>query len=144
MENAATQTWISNTMDFMEHYDIKVSKTTPNLRLQCNGDQFFSDLASNILTSPLQRQRFHMCRLYMQVHQLSNITGRSGKRLLPGIMKGTCNNCHQQETNFLYQACSPSKAWAIWQQVLRQAAKIHPLLPPLGQWFHEDDKIVMC
>ena len=114
MENVAKKTWIRNTVDFMEHYDIKVSKTTPNLCLQRNGDHFFSDLASNILTSPLQRQRIHVCRLYMQVHQLSNITGGSGKRLLPGIMKGTYNNCHRRETDFLYQARPPSKAWEMW------------------------------
>ena len=115
MDNAETQTWISHTMDFMQQYDIKVRETTPNLRLQRNGDHFLSDLASNILTSPLQSRRFHMCRLYMQIHQLSDITGGSGKRLLPAIIKGTCNKCHQRETNSLYQAQPPAKAWEIWQ-----------------------------
>ena len=84
----ATRTWLTNTMEFMFHNSMYIQEETENLKLQCQKDQFIMDVVHTLKLTPRELKNINMCRIYMRVSTIADISDGFGKKSWMAISRG--------------------------------------------------------
>ena len=95
--------------------------------------------------------RINRCRLFLQVHMLSEISTTDGTKLLPSIWRGQQPTCSTSKLLWPRQQRPSSSSWRAWRKflthILRPGSYTYytthlPLNQPLGQWssHFQDDR----
>ena len=71
-------TWVKNVWAFASKYDITLPSTTSVLDLHRQGDVFLMEEFANSGFSMTDLKKLNRCRLYLQVHALSDISNSYG------------------------------------------------------------------
>ena len=125
--------WVKTLWRFCSEFNIQVDDWIPTIPLLRERDQYIMQCAYGILpakdTSSLVS--INMCRRYLQVVSLADITFGNGRTLIDGIMKGVRQRSSFR-TDVQFAPSYPSSAdWNVWRSFL---TKLFPLRTDLGRW----------
>ena len=134
-------TWLLSTRTFLS--DINASIPIVAMYCPCPLRLFDCAIMDAFNTIPgLGRKRLmhlNYCRLYLQIHFLSEITNTQGTHLLPGFWNGDPTSRPAPPLHRYPRQTSPSPAiWQLWRATIRKAF-CHPMTTrlrrPLDLWF---------
>jgi hypothetical protein len=85
---------------------------------------------------PVEIREINICRLYLQVFYISDISENSGKNLEPWVLKGQRQIMHKSTWEWPVQ--QRPTAWKAWKQAIPELfAQDGSMLQPLGAWYVE-------
>jgi hypothetical protein len=95
----ATKCWIRQTLLFMDAYQIRIEDTSPDFLLSRANDQLLIPLFHGTGIRDDQLDRLNLCRLFLQVLTISDITTDCGTKITKAAWNGdrdtTCTSCYQ-------------------------------------------------
>lgn len=83
---------------------------------------------------PTDLKVLNMCRLYLQVYSLTDITSADGRYIIPHYKDGIQSQDRKSELRWPTQQRPGKKAWILWKQALQHIETNDTLLQPLGRW----------
>ena len=135
--------WFTSLQNFLK--TINHSVEIPNLycprRLRENDQAIMSISQAHFSNQDLLR--INRCRLYLQVHMVSEISTTDGRQLLSPIWRGQQPTCSVSKLFWPRQQRPSSSSWRVWRQFLSQLLRpgsynyysTHlPLRQTLGAW----------
>jgi hypothetical protein len=75
------------------------------------------DLVLTLIFTPAQQRQIDSCRIYLQVHMLSDITTADGTTILPEVIRGYLPEGRQ--SSLLWPVSVRPTEWSAWQ-ILKQ------------------------
>ena len=130
----ATSGWVKNLWEFTDYNHLRLAEHTAQIPLQCEQDLFLMPhFASQRRPKGVLRQA-NLCRLWLQVLRLSDITSGDGLTILPSFWDGTTPA--DSPYNWPISSRPSAAAWRSWQLFLTAltTGPQHRLLHPLGPW----------
>ncbi len=97
-------------------------------------DSMIMDLALTFHLTDQQLKSINVCRMYLQVLALSDITAADGKSILPNILHGICDTQHHSPLNWPNIQRPPPAFWSQWHLFLNFIRQGKTLYQPLGPW----------
>jgi hypothetical protein len=85
----ATNCWIRQTWQFMDAHQIRIEDTTPDFLLSRANDQLLIPLFHEKGIRDDHLHRLNLCRLFLQVLTISDITTGCGTKITKAAWKGT-------------------------------------------------------
>jgi hypothetical protein len=82
-------------------------------------------------------RQLNMCKIYLQVITLSDITSANDKIILQGSLFGDKEFDRPSTLLWPFQPCLPESAWNTWRIFLQHFHVNGRLKEPLGQWLHQ-------
>jgi len=128
-------TWIMDVWKFTNQAKVVIDVEKHWLPcLPCKHDAALMDLALTFNLNADQLKSINLCRLYLQVITVSNITNATGDRLLASAMAGFRDN--QRSSTLLWPDIPqpPSSHWNTWRVFLQFFSKGSNLKQALGPW----------
>ena len=132
-----TKTWIAANWQFATESGILVDPKSPELKARREHDIFLMVyFAANGATGP-QLAELKLCRLFLQVTTLADITTADGTRIMASALEGTkAKNHNPSYYKWPKQQKPPKSIWNSWRT--RLAPLINglngKLAQPLGRW----------
>ena len=138
-----TKTWIKGVWNEIWENKLTVKEKTTSLFLKRDNDVFLNE---TFLSKGYSKKKLHIlniCRLYLQVSTLSDITSGDGYYLLEHIFDKY--NPLQQYSSIRWpnQGCPSDGEWTKWRYAICQCFPTNHqgrLLEPLGKWYKIDPK----
>ena len=81
-------TWVKNTWEFPIHHQFEIKSNAPSLKTSRMHDTFIMEDINELQISSMDKARLNLCRVYLQVLTLSDITDAGGTSILECVMNG--------------------------------------------------------
>ena len=141
-----TQSWISNTMEFLTQHKITIEYEQQELQLWRKQDSFIMDDIANmqgVTTTPDEVEAVNRCRLYLRVNTKSDISNGNGTAVLESAR--TCyrdwESISCRAYNWPYQPRPDRRDIETWQKKIFQAYGTDSYCKlwnrPLGKWLEQ-------
>lgn len=136
--NLLPRSFVKTAWEFARKYHIDLPNTDPNLIPHREQDQFLMEaFAAQPSITNSQLTELNRCRLFLQVHTLSDIVDGSGTRLSKQYFDGTIDQYRTPSHDWPKQGNPGTSQWALWRKSLKKCFPLSPentLLTPLGSW----------
>ena len=111
--------WLNDFVRLLKKYNVKIKlKTTYVQPLQRENDYFLMDTILTNYSSPITIKKLHVCRLYLQVTLLSDITNLKGDKILMTSLQGLRDQ-HRLSTYVWPRQQRPNAhSWKLWKNIL--------------------------
>lgn len=148
----ATECWVKNSWEFLARNNLRVEDATPDFPLMRENDRLLMPtfLDAGIPTHILKR--INLCRLYLQVLSLADITTGGGKTISQAAQSGNEFTSLRESYDWPMQSKPPESDWILWRAALQESVLtpqghliftlglwLHPT-PPEWQWFYAPDE----
>jgi hypothetical protein len=97
-------------------------------------DTLLLDLAITYNLTHQQLYSINICRIYLQVLALSDITAADGESILPTVMTGIPDMQRKSPLNWPIIPRPPTAFWSQWTLFLQFVCQGKRLYQPLGPW----------
>ena len=140
------ETWIKHVWKFMREKGITIEDDLGDFPMQRQNDkpitQSFAEAFHNKLITKREWRRANLCRKYLRVVTISDITSANGKVITQQIWKGKRKTNHIRQLPWCSQGKPSRIDWGIWRRVLKRSIcnKDRVLHQPLGNWFQSTYK----
>ena len=121
----ATTSWLKSIWKFLRTYKIHVTMIASALKMTKNNDIFLMEAFSNCGYKNSKLVTLNICRKYLQVVTLGDITGADGTTILPNIKAGRQHTTSTSSYKWPQQSSPDLKSWKLWRQALRRAFEHH-------------------
>ena len=131
-----TPCWIASVWEFVDHFRFTLHDNIPPVPLLCSQDQFIIPALLDLNLQPVILRQANICRLWLRVWRLSDITAGDGLNILPQYWNGTQPSDATAEFDWPRSARPSTTAWRSWQIALANLAHgpTHRLHTPLLSW----------
>ncbi len=128
-------TWVTDVWKFVHraHIGIDIERHWVP-RLLHHGDAALMDLALQFNFEVQQLYCINLCRLYLQVITVSDISTAKGDQLLQSAQEGRRNDQCVSTLEWPTIPMPPSSHWSHWRTFLQHLSSGKKLTQPLGQW----------
>jgi len=137
--------WLSFVQKAMHTHDVTIQYNSWMILPLCTNDHFLMEDFQDHGTPPNQLEKLNVCRMYLQVTMLAEITDQTGTLLLPQILAGPQNptpkglvNISMSLLKWLTIALPTSTCWRLWDKTICTLYMGSPtrmkLQQPLGMW----------
>ena len=118
--NLLPWSWIKNLCNFTHEYGISlpISPTQIDLQRECN--LFLMEKFAHIGLMPRQLSNLNRCRLYLQIHNLSNIYNGHVSYFDKSYYYGHQDEFYQATHSWPDQLYPWIKEWQLWRKALRK------------------------
>lgn len=129
--------WLTSTWHYLSTIHGTLTAQTLRLHPQRVHDTTIMEHASHHFKG-ITLLRINACRLYLQVHHLSDIVNSQGTRISPEYTTYQQPPSRTTNLNWPYQHPPGLKAWRDWLTMLRRCftTTTYHLKRPLGHWLH--------
>ena len=118
--NYINSCWLNDLVHLLRKYGVEIKLRNTSLsNIQRENDVFIID---NVLTnlSPITTlKNIHVCRLYLQVTSLLDITNLKGNFILPNSLQGIRAQHRNSKYDCTFQQRSNSHSWKLWNKMIR-------------------------
>jgi Reverse transcriptase (RNA-dependent DNA polymerase) len=131
-------TWLKWTWKFTAQYRIQMRDDLMDFPMKRKHDELLMQLFAQLGFRGHDLYKLNICRLYLQVITVSDITDGIGTRVTDLAWLGRQGMALNDHHNWPIQPRPPTAFWDKWQQALRSMCGRSRLLRrPLGQWTPE-------
>ena len=136
-----SNTWLTNTWEFMSKFNITTEINPTTIPLQRENDiPIMSAILNKNILNVKELQIVNKCRIYLKAFLLSDITSGNGKTISHNAWNGCNNNTSPQHSPHKWpQISCPSKnMWKVWRSALHQVfcrQSKQKLDTPLSKWY---------
>jgi hypothetical protein len=131
----ATASWVSQTWEFLSTYSIRLDLSIPELALSRVHDQLLIPLFVSLGFSGSELHHINICRMFLKVATLSDITTGCGKFITYSARHGKIDESIPARYIWPNQGVPSSDHWTTWDKALKAlCSRTGELLQPLGAW----------
>ena len=139
----ATPCWIVDTWKFLSTHDMHIEDQTPCLPLRRIGDEYLTQAFYDAGFRDGHLRRLNLCRLYLRVTTLADITTADGRQVTSAAWDGRRDPIRQPKLDWPIQGNLTAVDWTQWQTALSTAFSLRgrSLSRPLGAWTDDAEDI---
>ena len=119
-QHLATPSWIKTMWKFLHTHQITIPMTSKALAATKTNDTFLILAFHQQGYKNSKLTTLNICRKYLQVVTLGDITSANGSLILPNVKAGIRDTTSSSLYEWPDQAKPHPKAWALWRQALKQ------------------------
>ncbi len=134
-EKWITETWLGSIWWYLSLAKVIIDiedQWLPSLSRE--HDSMLMDLAETLNLSPNQMREINLCRIYLQVLTLSNISTANGQSLKKEAQTGVWDI--SRPSKHYWPKSKWPKQWGTWHLFLQHVSTGTILTQPLGRWIH--------
>ena len=136
LHQLCAKSWISSLWEFVQSFQFSLSDNVPEIPLQCDNDRFL--IPEFLLTglSPKTIQQANLCRLWLRVWRLSDISTGDGQAIQLCYWQGLAPSSLTDQYDWPRSERPSTSAWNAWRQALQSLTHgpNRVLRSPLRSW----------
>ena len=141
-QNLLPECWMKSLWEFLSVHNIKINGPITTLETYRRNDRnIIEEVVKNHPNLDIDEFIiFNNCRLYLQVHCLSDITTGNGMRITDYALRGIQDQDRKSYLSWPRQHRPADRYWKIWRRVIRQVFTNNTywsLQRPLGSWIRK-------
>jgi hypothetical protein len=134
-EAVITPSWLKFTWKFLMKHDIQLRDDLPDFPMLRENDRPIMEALGELGWSDHHMYKLNICRMFLQVVTMAEITNGDGTRLAYDAWTGTKSITNNTSYRWPFQPNPPPSFWTVWKKALScLCRRQYTLKNPLGRW----------